>query len=166
MQTRLYPALCLLLAIGVFLLYGQVAGHEYVLYDDKQYVYQNAMVQQGLTPESVQWAFKTFYAYNWHPLTWLSHMLDFELFGLDPAGPHLVNVLLHAVNAILLFTLLRAMTGATWRSFAVAALFAVHPIHVESVAWLAERKDVLSLFFGLLAAWSYQRYTRNPGIGS
>lgn len=164
MQSRLYTALCLLIGIAVIILYGQVAGHEYVLYDDKQYIYQNTMVQQGLTPGSIQWAFTTFYASNWHPVTWISHMLDFELFGLDPSGPHLVNVLFHALNVFLLFTVLRAMTGSTWHGFAVAALFAIHPIHVESVAWLAERKDVLSLFFGLLTVWSYIRFIRKPAI--
>jgi len=105
------------------------------------------------------------HAANYHPLAWLSHMADVELFGLSPRGPHLVNLLLHAGNAVLLFLLLRAMTGAPSRSAFVAALFAVHPMHVESVAWIAERKDVLCMFFSLLTLGSYVRYAKKPGAG-
>ncbi len=123
------------------------------------YVTANAHVR-GLTWESVKWAFRTGCAGNWHPVTWLSHMLDCQLFGLKPWGHHLTNVLLHALNAVLVFALLQQMTGATWRSLLVAALFALHPLRVESVAWVAERKDVLSAFFGLLALIAYARYAQ------
>ena len=122
------------------------------------YVTANPHVQGGLTWEGVKWAFLNPVCCNWHPLTVLSHMLDCQLFGLKPWGHHLTNVLLHALNAVLVFVLLRQMTGATWRSLLVAALFALHPLRVESVAWVAERKDVLSGCFGLLALIFYARY--------
>ena len=118
----------------------------------------------GLSWSNVAWAFTTMHAANWHPLTWLSLMLDIQLFGPRPGALHLVNVLFHAVNAVLLFLILARMTGAQWRSAFVAALFALHPLHVESVAWVAERKDVLSVFFGLLTLWAYLRYTDRPGV--
>ena len=137
MTSRIYPILCALLGIAVLIVYGQVIGHEFLLYDDKQYVYQNQMVLRGVTPESIHWAFSTLYASNWHPVTWLSHMLDQEIFGPNSRAQHLVNVLIHLLNSILLFTILRKMTGSTWRSFAVGLMFAIHPIHVESVAWPA-----------------------------
>ena len=111
-----------------------------------------------MTWSNVAWAFSTMTAGNWHPLTWLSHMLDCQIFGLQPGWHHLVNALLHGANTVLLFVVLRAMTGTAWRSALVAALFAVHPLHVESVAWIAERKDLLSTFFGLWALWAYARY--------
>ena len=114
----------------------------------------------GLTGESVGWAFTSFYASNWHPLTWISHMLDVDFFGLWAGGHHLVNLLLHATGSILLFLVLRRMTGALWSSAFVAALFALHPLHVESVAWAAERKDVLSAFFWMLTIWVYVSYTK------
>ena len=164
MRTRIYPILCALLGVAVLVVYGQVIGHEFLLYDDKQYVYQNAKVQMGISPESIHWAFSTFYASNWRPVTWLSHMLDHEMFGSNPGAQHLISVLFHMLNSVLLFTVLRKMTGSTWRSFAVGLLFAIHPIHVESVAWLAERKDVLSLFFGMLTIWSYIRFAQKPRV--
>ena len=164
MKTWIHPVLYALLGIAVLVVYGQVIGHEFLLYDDKQYVYQNPMVQAGISLQGIYWAFSTFYASNWHPVTWLSHMLDQQIFGSNAGAQHLVNVLFHALNSILLFTVLRKMTGSTWRSFAVGLLFATHPIHVESVAWLAERKDVLSLFFGLLTIWSYIRFTEKPAV--
>ena len=164
MKTWIHPVLYALLGIAVLVVYGQVIGHEFLLYDDKQYVYQNPMVQGGISLQGIYWAFSTFYASNWHPVTWLSHMLDQQIFGSNAGAQHLVNVLFHALNSILLFTVLRKMTGSTWRSFAVGVLFAIHPIHVESVAWLAERKDVLSLFFGLLTVWSYIRFTEKPAL--
>ncbi len=144
----------LLLALVTLLLFARTAGHEFLLYDDNLYVTENARVQQGLTWSGVAWAFTTLHAGNWHPLTWLSHMLDVRLFGLDPGPHHLVNVVLHAANTVLLYLILLRMTGAPWRSAFVAALFAVHPLHVESVAWVAERKDVLSAFFFLLTLWA------------
>jgi tetratricopeptide (TPR) repeat protein len=122
------------------------------------------MVQRGKSIKGVIWAFTHFYASNWHPLTWISHMLDCQLFGLHAGGPHLVNVALHAANGVLLFLLLQRLTGAQWRSAMVAGLFALHPLHVESVAWIAERKDVLSTFFGLLALLAYARYVKESAV--
>src|SRR5579872_4512273 len=132
--------------------------NDFVNFDDDVYVSQNAHVQGGLTWESIQWAFHNAESGNWHPLTWLSHMLYCQLFGLNPAGHHLTSVLIHALNTSLLFLALTALTGATWRSFFVAALFGLHPLRVESVAWVAERKDVLSTFFWMLALWAYAMY--------
>ncbi len=163
-KIRIFPILCTSLGIAILVVYAQVFGHEYLLYDDKQYVYQNTMVLKGMTVEGIYWAFSTLYASNWHPVTWLSHMLDHEIFGSNPGAQHLVNVLFHMLNSVLLFSVLRKATGSIWRSFAVGILFAIHPIHVESVAWLAERKDVLSLFFGLLTIWSYVRFTEKPTV--
>jgi protein O-mannosyl-transferase len=134
----------------------------FVGYDDPDYVTENDYVQAGLTWEGVHWAFRSTEAANWHPLTRLSHMLDCELFGLAPWGHHLTSILLHALNAALLFGVLQSMTGATWRSFAVALLFGLHPLRVESVTWIAERKDVLSTLFWMLALWAYVRYAECP----
>lgn len=154
----------LALAVLIFALYGQVAGHQFVRLDDWPYLLQNPHVRQGLSWEGVRWAFTTSYASNWHPLTWLSHMLDCEIFGLRPAGPHLVNVALHAANAILLFEALRRMTGAFWTAAFAAALFALHPLRVESVAWASERKDVLAALFWWLATLAYLGYARRGGL--
>jgi protein O-mannosyl-transferase len=138
--------------------YWPVLGFEFLNYDDPDYVTANVYVQRGLTLDGVVWAFGTAHAANWHPVTWLSHMLDVAWFGPGPAGPHGMNLLIHAVNVVLLFGVLRRLTGAHWRSAFVAALFAVHPLHVESVAWVAERKDVLSTAFWLLTVWAYGRW--------
>ena len=142
--------LALGLAVLTVLVFAPVVGHDFVSLDDPAYVTANRQVRRGLTAEGFGWAWGAEVAANWHPLTWLSHMLDCELFGLDPGGHHLTSLLLHAANAVLLFVVLRRLTGAAGRSAVVAALFAVHPLHVESVAWIAERKDVLSGFFFLL----------------
>ena len=139
-------------------LYWPATSHEFVNYDDDVYVTENVHVQQGLTWENVEWAFVTPVIGNWHPVTMLSHMLDCQLFGLKPWGHHLTSVLLHALNTVLVFLFLRGLTGAFWRSALVSALFGWHPLHVESVAWVAERKDVLSSCFGLLALIFYSRY--------
>jgi protein O-mannosyl-transferase len=139
-------------------LYTPVLTHQFLRYDDQQYVTENPHVQAGLSWSGVVWAFKSFYATNWHPLTWLSHMLDCQLFGLNPAGHHFVNALLHTANTVLLFVLLRRITGRWWPSAAVAALFGWHPLHVESVAWVAERKDVLSGLFFMLTLLAYAKY--------
>ena len=144
----------------VFVIYGQVQGFQFVNYDDNLYVTANSHVKAGLSFSAVRWAFTTGHASNWHPITWLSHLLDVTLFGENAGWHHLVNVLFHAANACLVFLLLRWMTAQTWPSAFVAALFAVHPLHVESVAWVAERKDVLSTLFWLLAMIAYVRYTR------
>ncbi len=148
-------AIAVALVLGTLALYWPVLRCDFINYDDDVYVTANTAIQQGLTARSVAWAFTTGDAGNWHPLTWLSHALDVTLYGLKPEGHHLTSLLLHAANALLLFLLLRRLTGATWRSGAVAALFAWHPLHVESVAWVAERKDVLSAFFFLLTLWAY-----------
>jgi Flp pilus assembly protein TadD len=147
------------------LLFGLVAWaflpavrNGFINLDDGVYVYDNARVKNGLTWENIRWASTTLYFGIWHPLTWMSHMLDCQWFGLRPGGHHLTSVLLHAANAMLLFVVLRRMTGALWRPALVAALFGLHPLHVESVAWVAERKDVLSTFFVMLALWAYARY--------
>jgi Flp pilus assembly protein TadD len=151
--------LLLAITLGVF---SPVTRCDFLNYDDDAYVTNNPHVVAGLTTASVTWAFTTGKTGNWHPLTWLSHMLDCQLHGLKPAGHHLTNLLFHAVNVLLLFALLRLSTGAVWRSALVAALFAWHPMHVESVAWIAERKDVLSTFFGLLTLGAYGLYVRQP----
>ena len=157
-QPRL---ICLLLALLTLLLYLPVRQHGFIVYDDNLYVTENRMVQQGLSWAGVKWAFATLHASNWHPVTWLSHMLDWELFGGNAGAHHLVNVLFHVANTLLLFLLLRRMTVSLWASALVAALFAWHPLHVESVAWIAERKDVLCAFFGLLALHGYVLYARH-----
>jgi protein O-mannosyl-transferase len=160
--VRRDACICVFLALVTLALYRPVSGFNFNNYDDAQYITENPQVQSGLTAQNLRWAFTTGHASNWHPLTWLSHMLDCQLFGLNPAGPHLVNVLFHITNTLLLFGLLRCMTGAAWRAAFVAALFALHPMHVESVAWVAERKDVLSAFFGLLTLCAWCAYVRIP----
>jgi len=155
------PAVCLVLAAITFAVFGQTLRHEFIDFDDRTHVYENLVVAQGLTLKGIVWAF-SFHAANWHPLTWLSHMLDCQLYGLHPAGHHLTNVLLHTATVIALFLVLRRMTGALWRSAFVAALFAIHPLRVESVAWVAERKDVLSGLFFMLTLGAHVRYARRP----
>jgi tetratricopeptide (TPR) repeat protein len=156
----------LLLALVTLLVYMPAAHHTFVLYDDGDYITENLVVQNGLTWAGFKWAFTTFHASNWHPLTWLSHMLDCELFGLNPGGHHCVSALFHAVNAALLFVLLLRLTGAFWAGAFIAALFAWHPLHVESVAWASERKDMLSTFFELLALLAYVRYANASKVQS
>jgi Tfp pilus assembly protein PilF len=152
---------CLLLALVTFLVFGSVASNDFVNYDDPDYVTANAHVQSGLTLSNIIWAFTTGHASNWHPMTWLSHMVDGQLFGLRPGPQHFVNLAFHIANTLLLFLVLRRMTNAHWRSAMVAALFALHPLHVESVAWISERKDVLSTLFFLLTLGAYVRYTES-----
>lgn len=156
--------ICFVLAILVFVPYAQVAWFEFLLCDDNDYITTVAPVKAGLTWEGVKWAFNAPHASNWHPITWLSHMLDCELFGLNPGPHHLVSVVFHMASAVILFLTVRMMTGSMWRSAAVAALFALHPLRAESVAWVAERKDVLSGFFWMLTLLSYAWYARRPGI--
>jgi tetratricopeptide (TPR) repeat protein len=157
--------ICLFLVISTLLIYFQVGTFEFVNFDTGKYVYQNNIVKDGLTLKGIKWAFTTFFFSNWHPLTWLSHMLDVQLYGLHPGRHHLSNVIFHIVNTLMLFIVLRRMTGKLWQCGFVAALFALHPLHVESVAWVSERKDVLSALFGLLVLWSYTRYVQKPGVG-
>ena len=155
-------AAALLLAMS-FAIYFPVLDYQFVDLDDDLYVTDNLRVQRGLTWENFWWATTAVEAGFWHPLTWWSHMLDYRLFGLNPSGHHLTSLLLHLVNVLLLFWVLQELTGALWPSFFVAALFAVHPLNVESVAWIAERKNVLSMLFWLLTMWAYAVYVRNPG---
>ena len=155
-----------LLLVGVVLIaYGAVWQFEFLNIDDDLYVTHNPHIQRGLSPDSVLWSMTAMEEANWHPLTWLSHMLDVQLFGLNPAGHHLTNLLLHMANVLLLFGVLQHMTGAVWRSALVAALFALHPLNVESVAWVAERKNVLSTLFWLLTMAAYVGYVRKPHWG-
>jgi tetratricopeptide (TPR) repeat protein len=163
-QSGQAPWICLALAAITFVVFGQTLGHEFVNFDDNHYVYDNPMVARGLTFKGIVWAFTSIQADNWHPLTWLSHMLDCQLYGLHPGGHHLTNVLLHTATVITLFLVLRQMTGALWRSAFVAAVFAIHPLRVESVAWVAERKDVLSGLFFMLTIAAYVCYVRHPRV--
>jgi tetratricopeptide (TPR) repeat protein len=153
-----------LLLIGTVLAaFAPVWNCGFVDYDDPDYVTQNPQVQSGLTLRGVVWAFTASHAANWHPLTWLSHMLDCSLFGLNPGPHHAVSLLLHLASTLALFAVMKRMTGTLWRSALVAVLFALHPLHVESVAWIAERKDVLSTFFWMLTLWAYAGYVERPG---
>ncbi len=153
------PVVIVLLLVVTIAAYLPVLHADFVNFDDEAYVTANPHVQSGLTAEAFKWAFNVGYQFNWHPLTWISHMLDCQFFGAGPAGPHAVNLLLHLANTLLLFFVLNRMTKSLWKSAFVAALFAVHPMHVESVAWVAERKDVLSTLFWMLTMWAYVRYT-------
>jgi len=157
-SRRLSVLLAAALVGLVLAVYAQTYRHGFVEYDDLGYVRDNSVVRRGLTLYGVRWALTTGQLGNWIPLTWLSYMLDVRLFGISAGALHLVNVGLHLANTLLLFAVLLRMTGATWPSFAVAALFGIHPLHVESVAWIAERKDVLSTFFWFLCLWAYTRY--------
>jgi protein O-mannosyl-transferase len=157
-----FATICLVLALGTFALYCPLLWHGFLNYDDPDYILNNSHVNGGLSWSGMVWAFKSGYAANWHPLTWISHMVDCQLFGLHPAGHHLVNVLFHTANTLLLFILLNYLTGAMWRSAFAAALFAWHPLHVESVAWASERKDVLSAFFWMLTLIAYAKYVKAP----
>ena len=165
-ESRLTALVCLLLAAATSIVYWQVSGFEFTNYDDDWMILNNPFVLGGLTVHGLSWALTTCWYEYWHPLTWLSHMLDCELFGLSPGWHHLVSLGFHVANTLLLFAVLQCMTGALWRSAMVAALFALHPLHVESVAWIAERKDVLSAFFFLLTLWAYCLYAecgnKNP----
>ncbi len=157
----------LLLALATLLIYLPATSCQFINFDDQDYVTDNHVVQNGLTWAGVKWAFMGSHAANWHPLTWLSHMADCDLFRLNPAGPHLVNILFHAMNVALLFALVFRLTKKMWPAAFIAALFAWHPLHVESVAWVSERKDVLSTFFALLTLLSYTRYAhKNSGANS
>src|ERR1700726_863059 len=156
---------CIFLVLIVWLVFARTLRHEFVNYDDENYVYQNAKITIGLSLAGIAWAFTHVHARNWHPLTTMSHMLDCQLYGLKAGGHHFTNVLLHSIAVILLFLVLRQMTGALWRSAFVAAVFAIHPLRVESVAWVAERKDVLSAVFFMLTLSAYVYYVRKPSLG-
>ena len=160
------PDFLILVALAVITLgiYAQVIGHQFVTFDDDSYIKENLMVNRGVTLAGISWAFTTFYNANWHPLTWIAHMIDSQLFGLNAGGHLLVNALIHVANTLLVFWFLLRATDARWPSALVAALFALHPLHVESVAWASERKDTLSAFFGLLSLIAYVRYAEAPSI--
>jgi protein O-mannosyl-transferase len=164
--NRRWPTIgvCIFLAAITWMVFGQTLGYDFINYDDQNYVYENAKITGGLNLAGIAWAFSHVHAQNWHPLTTISHMLDCQLYGLKAGGHHFTNVLLHIVAVLLLFAVLREMTGALWRSAFVAAVFAIHPLHVESVAWVAERKDVLSAVFFMLTLGAYVRYARAPSI--
>jgi len=155
--------ICIALVLATGLVYAQLRRFAFLSFDDNAYIYDNPHVRTGLKPENIAWAFTAFHSNNWHPLTWISHMLDCQLLGLDPGLHHLMNVGLHALNGVVLFLLLRSMTGTLWRSAFVAAAFTLHPLRVESVAWASERKDVLSALFALLTIGAYAAYALRPG---
>lgn len=161
----LIAIICVILAVAILALYAQTFRFDYVAYDDDQFVYQNPMVIAGLSPAGLAWALTTTYAANWYPLTWISYQLDCQIFGLNPGAEHAINVSLHLANTLLLFFALLRMTKQPWRSALVAAIFALHPLHVESVAWIAERKDVLGTLFAMLMLLFYIRYVRAPSAG-
>src|SRR5438876_4086426 len=165
-QTAVIVAICAVLVGITWLVFAQTIRHQFVTYDDPQYVYANPDVSAGVSLGRISWAFTHTIAGNWHPLTTISHMLDCQLYGLKPAGHHFTNVLFHTIAVVLLFLLLQQMTDSLWRSTFVAALFAIHPLHVESVAWISERKDVLSAVFFMLTLAAYARYVRAPSVTS
>jgi tetratricopeptide (TPR) repeat protein len=163
-EQRRSVLVCLVLALGTTLLYWPATLFDFIYFDDQLYVLTNPHLKGGLSWRGLIWCFQAGYGANWHPITWMSHMLDCQCFGLKPGGPHAINLLLHAANSVLLFLVLKRMTNALWRSAMVAALFAWHPLHVESVAWIAERKDVLSALFWILTLWAYCNYVRKRGV--
>jgi Flp pilus assembly protein TadD len=158
--------ICAGLALAVAAAYWPIWHCGFVEFDDNDYVFNNAAIRHGLNWRAIVWAFTTFHASNWHPLTWISHMVDVQLYGLSPAGHHASSQLLHIANSILLFLLLKRLTRAVWPAAVTAALFALHPMHVESVAWVSERKDVLSTFFWMLSVWSYVRFAEESRLQS
>ena len=165
-NIRLDLLVCLLLVLSILAVYWQVRNHDFINLDDNVYVTDNNHVQAGINLDSIIWAFsledkdKTY----WHPITWLSHMLDCQLYGMSPGMHHSTNLIFHIANTILLFLVFRRMTGELWKSALVAALFGLHPLNVESVAWVSERKNVLSTFFWILTMSAYVRYSERPGF--
>jgi len=156
--------ICVILFGATAIAYYGASDLGFVSYDDPLYVTQNAMVQKGLTVDGTLWAMKTGHANNWNPLTWISHMIDYEIHGSDPRGHHMTSLVLHIANSLLLYVLLKGMTGARWRSAVVAALFALHPLHVESVAWVSDRKGLVSTLLMMLSCLAYVRYARKGGV--
>ncbi|MBT3921997.1 MAG: tetratricopeptide repeat protein [Nitrospina sp.] len=157
-------AICILLVAATLAVYWPTQDHEFINYDDKEYITENWNVKSKLSQKSIAWAFTTSHAANWHPVTWLSHIVDYQFYRSNPKGHHLTNLFFHIANALLLFLILFRITGASWQSGFVATLFALHPFNVESVAWVAERKSVLSTFFWFLTMWAYIHYAKKPGI--
>ena len=164
-QALLVVWICVFLALAILAVFGQTARFGFVNYDDNKYIYDNPVVQKGLTWQGARWAWIYSEIGHWHPLTWLTHMADCEFYGLRPGGHHITNVALHTVATLLLFLVLRQMTGSLWRSAFVAAVFAIHPLRAESVAWIAERKDVLSGMFFMLTLLAYLHYVQKPALG-
>lgn len=155
---------CLFLVVMILAGYRQIPTHDFVYFDDYEYIVENPHLREGITVKSIVWAFSSSYFSYWHPLTWLSHMLDYQLFGIRPGMHHLVNLFLHMLNTLVLFLVFKRTTGTLWRSAFVAGLFALHPLNVESVAWVAERKNVLSTFFWMLTMLAYSYYVKSPGL--
>ncbi len=164
LNKKYFYIICLLLVVATLAVYWQVLDNDFVNYDDNEYVTENIHVQKGVTFDSLTWAFTSSHSDNWHPLTWISHMIDCQLYGLNARGHHLTSLLFHVANTLLLLLVLVRMTGSLWQSSFVAALFALHPLHVESVAWVAERKDVLSTFFMMLTVWAYILYVKKREV--
>ncbi len=165
-KNEIVVGICAVLVAITWLVFGQTLGHQFVSFDDPQYVYGNKDVAAGLSAGGIAWSFTHTITGNWHPITTISHMLDCQLYGLNASGHHFTNVLLHTIAVILLFLVLQQMTGSLWRSGFVAVLFAIHPLHVESVAWISERKDVLSAVFFMLTLGAYMRYVHAPSPGA
>lgn len=163
-KVRLHFAICLFLVLCTLSVFWQVKDFDFVNYDDDLYVFENSLVKEGVTLKGIYWSFQTTQGGNWHPLTWFSHMMDVEMYGLSPGRHHLTNVFFHTINTLLIFLIFRRMTGKDWQSGVVAILFAIHPFHVESVAWVSERKDCLSAFFGMLTIWAYFRFADQQSI--
>ncbi len=164
LNKKYFYIICLFLVVATLAVYWQVLDNDFVILDDDVYVTENAHVHKGVTFDGLTWAFTSSHSSNWHPLTWISHMIDCQLYGLNPRGHHITGLLFHVANTLLLLLILVRMTGALWQSSFVAAFFALHPLHVESVAWVAERKDVLSTFFMMLTLWVYTIYVKKGGI--
>jgi len=165
LADRAHIAAIILIVLATLIVYSQTLGHGFIVgYDDADYVTKNPHVRAGPTLDSIEWAFTAFHSANWHPLTWISHMLDCRLFGLKAGGHHATNLILHLANALLLYYVLRRMTKSVRRSAFVAIVFAVHPLHVESVAWISERKDLLSALFAMLTILAYVRYAERPSL--
>jgi len=164
LNKKYFYIMCIFLVVTTFVVYWQVLDSDFINYDDNEYVTENIRVHKGVTFDSLTWAFTSSHSSNWHPLTWISHMIDCQLYGLNPMGHHLTSLLFHVANTLLLLLILVRMTGTLWQSSFAVALFALHPLHVESVAWVAERKDVLSTFFMMLAIWAYILYVKKGNI--
>ena len=156
--------ICFLIVVATSAVYWRVGEFEFIEYDDPEYILNNPHMRDGLTLESIAWSFKATHAVNWHPITWLSHLLDVELYGMAPGMHHRINQLFHILNIILLLHILRLATGNLWPSCFVAAVFALHPLQVETVAWVSERKNVLSTFFWMMTLWAYIRYVDHPAV--
>lgn len=164
MNKRYKLIICLALLVGTFAVFAPALFNHFV-YDDEQYLHQNFHVRNGLTKSGLIWSFKSIYAANWHPLTWISHMVDCSLYCFKPWGHHLTSLVIHSINVILLFLFLVRLTGYIWRSAFTVALFAIHPLRLESVVWVAERKDVLSTLFFILTLFAYLRYVQFQELG-